>query len=221
MYCNCCSTCCCNTTCNNNEVVYSNNCYYPQYSYPQYSVPCPTPTPICPVPTPVCPIVTYITNIASSTAILSGGTSIPAGTVIPTGSTAVPAGTVTVVNGYTGAPIKNEGGIIPNNGFFTVPVAGRYIISSNQCFNSVATVASTDVREVYIYKVEASTGLVTMIADDSRTPIAGSATCVNVSSVVDLAANDRIFIAVRQTNVAATTIDTVAASGRLAIARIC
>jgi hypothetical protein len=182
-----------------------------------YVVACP---PACP-PTVTCPTVSYITNIATATPVFSGGTSIPVGTIIPAGTTTVPAGTVTVINGYTGSPSSNVGGILANNGFFTIPISGRYVISANICFASVASVVSTDIRELYIYKVDALTNVVSQIAVDSRTPIAGSQTCINVATVADLLAGDRIFIAARQTNTAGVTIDTVATTGRLAITRVC
>lgn len=181
-----------------------------------YQLPCPTPC-----PTPVCPAVSFVSTIATGTPIVAGGTPIPAGTIIPAGTTTVPAGTVTVINGFTGSPTTNVGGVIANNGFFTAPIAGRYVIAANVCFASVATVTPTDVRELYIYRVDAITGIVTQLAVDSRTPIAGSPTCVNIATVADLNAGDRIFIAARQTNATSATIETVATTGRFAITRVC
>jgi hypothetical protein len=143
------------------------------------------------------------------------------GTTIPAGTTTVPAGTVTVITGYTGTPTTNIGGITQNNGFFTVPVNGRYVISANVCFSSVTTVTSTDSRVLYIYRVDAITGLVTLLAVDSRTPIAGSPTCINLATDADLAAGDRIFVAATQTNATGASVDTVAGTGRIAITRVC
>lgn len=212
-----CNNCCCgysnywNSCCN-----CSNNCcYYPTVSY-NYENCIPTPTPIN-----NCPVVSYETYIASSTSIVSGGTSIPVGTIILPTSTTVPVNTVTVINGYTGAPTVNIGGVLPNNGFFTVPITGRYVITANICFSSVTTTTTSDVREVYIYKSAANTGLVTLLAVDSRNPISGSSTCINVATEADLAISDRIFVAVRQTNANSSVINTDPGTGRFTITRIC
>jgi hypothetical protein len=221
------STTYCCKTCNPCKIKCETSCQTPcqtvQYvSYPNY---CQQPcqqyvcAPACP-PAP-CPNITYITYIATSTTIPSGGTSIPIGTIIPAGTTTVPTGTVTVINGYTGAPTTNDGGVISNNGFFTMPIAGRYIITGNICFATPASVSATDFRELYIYTVNAVTGLVTAIADDSRSPISGSPTCINVAADASFAAGDRVFLAARQSTSTGATIDTVAATGRLAIVRVC
>lgn len=175
----------------------------------------------CPVPCPVpCTVVAYYTDIASSTAIISGGSAIPTGTTIPSGSTTIPANTVTVITGYTGIPTTNTGGVIPNNGFFTIPVSGKYAITATICFATVATTLTTDLREVYIYKVDATTSLVTKSANDSRVPIAGSNTCVNVSAYDNFNVGDRVFIAARQINGSSAIIDTVAGVGRLTITKV-
>jgi hypothetical protein len=193
-----------------------NPCYTTCYTACQ-----PACTQVCPAPCPApqCPPVSYITNAATPTNIPSGGTVIPVGTTIGTGITTVPAGTVTVINGYTGAPSTNSGGVIANNGFFTIPVAGRYQVSADVCFDTVATTLASDLREVTIYKVDNATGLVTLQAIDSRVPIATVPTCVNIATTVDFAANDRVFIAARQTNGAAAIIPTVALVGRVSITR--
>lgn len=179
--------------------------------------------PVCPppCPPPQCPTVSFITNAATTTNIPSGGTVLPPGTTIPAGITTVPPGTVTVINGYTGAPSSNIGGITANNGFFTVNIGGRYAVSANVCFDTVPSTLTTDIREVTIYKVETATAQVTLQAIDSRLPIAGSPTCVNIATTIDLASGDRIFVAARQTNGLATIIGTVPAVGRLSITRIC
>lgn len=172
----------------------------------------------CPKPTPV--VVAYITNTATTTAIPSGGTLIPVGTVITTGSTAVPAGTVTVINSFTAAPTTNIGGVTMNNGFFTVPVAGRYSATANNSFDTVSSTDSTDYRSLQIYRVEATSGVVTLVAVDSRTPIVGSATNINLSTEIDLACGDRIFVSALQSNIAAASINTLAYPGRLSLVRI-
>lgn len=193
---------------------YSNNCYNlstnaydSAYSY------------ACQVPKPSQNI-TFITNIATANTIPSGGTSIPAGTVIAPGTTTMPANTVTLINGYTGPTIDNVGGIVLFNGFFNIPENGKYFTNTTICFASPTTTTSTDLREVYIYHVAAITGLVTTLADDSRTPIAGSPICINVSAAAHFNAGDRIFIAVRQITSDASSVSTVADVGRVAITRI-
>jgi hypothetical protein len=198
---NCCRNNCCKTT----TCCQPATCQTVTYAVPQCA--------------PACPNVRYVTNIATATTVPSGGTAIPIGTTIASGITTVPAGTVTVINGYTGAPTVNEGGITSNNGFFTVPVAGAYDITANITFASVPSVISSDIREVFIYRVSAQTNIVTQIAVDSRTPIAASTTSINVSTAEVLAAGDRVFIAVIQTNAGAVSVDTVAVVGRLSIIR--
>ena len=187
-------------------------------NYPWCFSPC---YPPAPCPPPQCPRVCYITNAATTTNIPSGGTVIPVGATISAGNTTVPAGTVTVINGYTSAPSTNAGGVTANNGFFSIPIAGTYNVAANVCFNTVASILPTDIREVTIYKVDLSTGIVTLQAIDSRTPIAGSPTCVNVATTIDFASGDRVFVGVRQTNGASTVIDTVPLAGRISIARNC
>ncbi len=214
-YGNTCTTqCYCKTNCNPCSTVVCQ----PQYTQ-QCVVACP---PVCPTPCPpVCPNVTFISGIATATTIPAGGTFIPVGTTIAAGTTTVPAGTVTVITGYTGTPTTNIGGITQNNGFFTVPVAGRYVLAANVCFASVTTTTATDSRVLYLYRVAADTGLVTLLAVDSRSPITGSPTCINLATDADLNAGDRIFVAATQTNATGVTVDTVAGTGRIALTRIC
>lgn len=226
--CTCCDCSSCNTVTSDAKIYYypNNSDYtgYPRcYTNPtvnnnnsscQYQ--CPQP----PTPTPVCPTITYITTIASSNSIVSGGGPIMQGTIIPAGSTTVPANTVVVINGYTGAPSTNQGGILPNNGFFTLPVAGRYFIGANICYGSVPVTTTADIRETFIYKVDGVSGVVSAIAVDSRIPIQGASTCVEVSTVENFSANDRVFIAVRQLS-PISPVDTVPGNGRLSITRLC
>jgi hypothetical protein len=168
-----------------------------------------------------CPNITYINGIASATTIISGGAPIPVGTVIIPGTTTVPAGTVTVINGYTGAPTTNVGGIIQNNGFFTVPTSGRYIIAADVCFVAPTLVSATDSRVLYIYSVNAITGLVSLLAVDSRLPIMGLPTCINLTAIADLTCNDRIFVAATQLSATGESVSTIAGTGRISITRIC
>ena len=176
----------------------------------------------CPVNVPrPCPVETrveYIADNISSVAVPSGGTAIPAGSVIPTGSTAPPPGTVTVMTGFTFTPISNVGGIIMNNGFFTVPTTATYSISVSGSFEVVLSTIATDFREIGIYKVDSITGLVSTIALDSRTPITGTATSINVSAMTKLNANDRVFAAARQSNAAAGSLS-LNGPGQIAIVK--
>jgi len=177
-------------------------------------VPCTTP---CTTP---CPQVSFISNTATATTVTSGGILLPVGTVIASGTTTVPAGTVTVITGFTGTPTTNIGGIIPNNGFFTIPCAGRYTITGNACFSSVVTVATTDYRQLSIYRTDATTGVTTLLATDSRNPISGMPTCINVATTADLASGDRIFFAATQTSTGGVAVN-VEAGGRYSITRLC
>lgn len=208
----CCNSCCdpCRST---KRTIY----YYTPNSCNPCCTPSTCPCPV-PVPTPTSSVV-YITNVATPTTVISGGTALPIGTTIPAGNTTVPAGTVTVINGYTGAPTTNIGGIISNNGFFTIPVSGTYNINANVTFAVPLSVAAGDFREVYIYKVSNATTLVTAIADQTAYPISGSTTSINVSANEEFLAGDRFFIAARQFTTGGASIDTVAAVGRLAVVR--
>lgn len=172
----------------------------------------------CPTPCPT--IVAYITTPTAPIAVPSGGARIPSGTIIATGSTAVPVNTVTVINSLSAAPSTNIGGVTMNNGFFTAPVAGRYSITGNICFDSVSTVAAGEYRELLIYSVAATTGEVKLAAVANTVPIAGNDICLNVSTAIDLAINDRVFIAVRQLNTLAAAINTGVDPGRFAMVRI-
>ena len=200
--------------CNRNCYEACNPCYNPCYTTTNNNNCCPpTPTP------PVNNVVSYIAGIPTANAIPSGGAAIPNGTIIPAGSTTVPAGTVTPITGYTGTPVNNQGGISLSNGFFTVPIAGRYAVAAYICFAATDIVFGTDLRAVSIYRVDALTNATSQIATDARVPITGSNTCVNISTVAELNAGDRIFVAARQVNAAGAVISTVAGAGRIAITR--
>ena len=228
-------SCSSNPCCYNTNTNKCNPCCYSTKCTPVCNPVCnPACTPVCspynaynvcnPIyiqPTPPTPVtsVAYITNSATQTAVPSGGAMIPEGTIIPFGSTTIPVGTVTVITGFTAAPTTNYGGVSINNGFFTVPIRGSYIVAANICFESVAAVAPTDLRELLIYRVAASTGLVTLIAADSRLPIVGSSTCINLSTAVHLETGDRLFVAARQINALAASINTLLSPGRFALIR--
>lgn len=205
----------------NNYLSYYNS----YYGYPSTSGCNPCQTTTCMTPcqpiTNTCPNITYINGIASATTIISGGAPIPVGTVIIPGTTTVPAGTVTVINGYTGSPTTNSGCIIQNNGFFTVPTAGQYIITANVCFATSTVVAPTDSRVLYIYRVNAVTGLVTLMAIDSRLPVMGLPTCINLTTTDNFNSNDRIFVASTQLSSTGESVSTIAGTGKISIARVC
>ena len=196
-------------------------CPQPQQCCPQ-PVCCPQPQQFCcptPCPTP-CSDVVYITEIPVAVVIPSGGIAIPTGTIIPAGTTTLPVGTLTLINGYGISPITNLGGITLNNGFFTVPVAGKYSLTTDVVFQPTSTVVPTDLRELFIYRIAAGTGVTTLLAVDTRVPVAGNPTAVNVSTGAYLNAGDRIFIAARQISAGAVSISTVPNSGRVAILKV-
>lgn len=163
-------------------------------------------------------VVALVTGIETSVVVPSGNTPIPENTIILPNTTVVPANTVTVLSGYTSPATTNMGGILSTNGFFTIPVSGRYSISAFITFELVQSSASTDMRALYIYRVNRA-GLVTVIGVDSRFPVSGSTTSINVATLAELCAGDRIFLAVLQTS-GSVPISTVANGGRLAITKI-
>ena len=207
---------CCYSTCNNLSYNPCNtqcaNICQPQLCQPLCQ-------PIC----PPCPTVVFISNTATVTSIPSGGTLIAPGTTIPAGSTTVPANSVTVIAGFTGTPTTNTGGVINSNGFFLIPISGRYVITGNVCFSVPATVAPGDFRELILYRVDATTGLVTQLAIDSRVPLSNLPTCINLSTNADLNAGDRVFLAARQVTVVngLPVAINANADGRIAITRVC
>jgi len=169
--------------------------------------------PVCnpcqPVSNP-CPNITYIALASIATTVPTGGTP------IPIGSTTIPAGTVTVINGFTGVPATNIGGITLINGQFAVPCAGRYFISGTVCF--VANAVGT--RTLYIYRVDASTGIISQLAANTVPAVSATVpTCVNASTAADLRAGDRIFFAVTQTSGA--NLDTTVTDNRFVITHLC
>jgi len=141
-------------------------------------------------------------------------------TPIPVGSTTIPAGTVTVITGFTGTPTTNIGGITVNagTGQFTVPIAGRYTISAFVTFDAPTGFGSVGTREVYIYKIDATTSIISLFASDSRNAVATGQTSVTVSTIADLKAGDRIFFAAAQNS--GTTITTTT-NNRFVISRTC
>lgn len=187
----------------------------------------PASTVVCPNPCNPCPTIIYSATVGTTIAIPSGGGEIPGGSTIPAGSTTVPAGTVTVITPYLNV-ISFQGGITVLNGFFTVPCSGQYLITTVGCFTTAGTTTAGDFRKLYIYSVDHVSGLVTLQAEESVVPIPTGPngtttghTCLNLSYIVDLKANDRVFIAARQvTQLGDTTVVNLSANTRTAIKRL-
>ena len=184
-------------------------CYNPcqtQCQTPCYN-PCP---PACPPPCPpICPTVTYVASPATVTTVPSGGTPIPIGATTITG--------VTPITGFTGTPTTNIGGITvnPATGQFTIPIAGRYLLSA---FVAFAPNSFGGTRDVYIYKIDGSTGVITLLAANT-TPGNTSITSYNTVTTFDnLQVGDRIFFAATQNSGAPVTVTT---ESRFGITRLC
>jgi len=179
---------------------------------PRCSSPCQSQSP-CRPPCDLgrCPNVAYITSSVVATSVPTGGIA------IPTGSTTIPGGTVTVITGYTGTPTTNIGGIQLNfaTGQFTISCTGRYLLSISICF--IANPTGT--REVYIYKIDAITALISLLASDTRNATVTGNTCASVTTVSDLNTNDRIFFAVTQSSGA--VLSTASDTSRYIITRLC
>lgn len=177
---------------------------------------CPTPyiSNCCSQP-PIVNDIAYVDDIVAPTTITAGGAAIAPGTVIAPGSTIVPAGTVTAVTGF-GAPSTNIGGIVLNNGFLTIPITARVGLSATVTFDTAAAGALTDVRAVYLYRVAAGSGLVSLLAAQSQIPVTAEPTHVNVATEALLSAGDRVFLAVRAVGAAPLTVT----GGRLAIFKL-
>lgn len=141
---------------------------------------------------PACPNVTYITVAPTVTTIPTGGMAIPAGV------TTIPSATVTVINGFTGSPTTNVGGIILNtaNGQFTIPISGRYLLSGFISF----TANTTGTRETYIYKIDSTTGVISLLTSDTRNATSAGVTSVTITTVAELNAGNQIFFAVTQSS---------------------
>ena len=163
-----------------------------------------------------CPTVSYITGIANATQI-------PANTSLQNN--------ITTIIGYS-IPTTNMGGIVisPNNGQFTIPINGRYIITVFIGFvesimangNPVSTSPAT--RQIYIYKISNSISAPTLLTEDSKNATYSVSSVVNtyisIATTADLTAGDRIFVAASQTNVNNITIPTTT-DGRFTITRLC
>lgn len=199
-----------NMSCYNNSYYGCNpyySRYYNSYCQPQnccqpfsyYPPPCPTP--------PVCTQVAYIIGAPTPTTIPSNtvGT---APTLIPVGSTTIPAGTVNPIIGYTAVPTTNIGGVTVNttNGQFTIPAAGRYIITGYFGFSSNAVGS----RELYVYKIDGTTGVISLLALDSRNAVTttGEPTNITITTAWSFNASDRVFFAATQNSGSSLTTTT-------------
>lgn len=166
--------------------------------------PCVTPcvAPCPPIePCPPCPTVAFIATT-------------PVGTSIPTGSSVSLSGTPTPITSLS--PNTNIGNIGINtvNGQLTVPIAGRYIITSYIDFPANAT----GTRESYIYSVSGVNNILTLLAYDSRNATSVGSTNISISTTANLNAFDRIYFAATQSS--GTTLTTLTDS-RFTIVRVC
>ena len=203
-----------------NNSPYNYGCVYPQSYYNRaYCNPCNNPCsnpcqPIQCAPIPCQPVINQCPNVSYIT-------SIPTGTVIPSGA-AAPIGTVTPILGYSPVPSTSIGGITLNatNGQFTVPIVGRYIITAFIGFVETPTTIIGGTRQLYIYKVDGTTGALTLLAEDSRNAVTTGNTYISIATTADLNAGDRIFVAATQNNTAAIPVTTTT-DGRFTITRLC
>lgn len=164
--------------------------------------------------------VVWSNSIFNPTSVPSGGTAIPAGNFVSFDSNILPNGTVTLISGFCGFPNVNIGGIVLTNGFFTVPLTGNYIIFGNITFQSVSGVTQSDLREISLYKIDFSTKEILPIVTNSKIPVSGSNTSLNIVGMDNLKGRDRVFMAVRQKNSLGQILDTVPGSGRITISLI-
>lgn len=197
--------------CNQNRYCYNNNCS-------PYIIQCP--------PQQICPNVTFITSATAPFPVLST----PPGTVPtpPIGATSLLASpTIIPISGPTlvTTPETNCGGINynPSNGQFTIPISGRYIISAFISFAAIPIGNNLGIsREVYIFKVDAQTNIIILLAADTRAPTTVGPTRITVTTIANLNANDRIFFAVAQNTGQIIDIFPIAdPANRFAITRIC
>lgn len=173
-------------------------------SYPNYCPPISCNN-ICPpiIPPPTIPIQTltptYIISAVTATNIPSGGVPIPANSII------IPPNTVTIIGGFTGVPSTSIGNCVTFsalNSQFTVNSAGTYLISGSIAFLPQAlpiTPPSTNIRAFYIYKIDGVSGIISLVAADSREVYNGiSLIQITLTTHVYLNANDKIFFASTQ-----------------------
>ena len=203
---------------------YYNRPYNPCYTSPLNPPGCVNPCPPVnvPPPNPLCPNITVITSAITPFNIPSA----PAGTAavpVPIGATSIPNNsTITPINTQNlFNPEVNFGGIsyTPVNGQFTVPVAGRYLVSATFSFASLET---GGIRDVYIYKVDAVTRVISLLAGDSRNAVAVGTTRVTITTVANLNVTDSIFFAAAQNSGSGLNIFPIGdPTNRFIITRLC
>lgn len=156
--------------------------------------------------------VSYDTISSTSTSLPNN----PTPTVVQVGSTSY-AGVVTPITGFTATPIVNIGGITYNNttGQFTISSAGNYLISTNAGF---AINSTSGTRELYIYKIDGITGVISLLASDSRNATSVGATYITLTTNAYLNVGDRIFVGANQSS--GITLPTVS-NNRLSIIKLC
>ena len=180
-----------------------------------------------------CPTVSVITTATAPFAVPTtpiGKAPIP----IPENATSIPPGsTIIRITGATllTRPEINSGGIKynKNNGQFTVPLTGRYIITAFLSFAGlianamgVGILSIGDIRDVYIYRVHSATGIISLLAADSRDTVSHGPLRVTVTVTTNLNAGDHIFFAVSQNTGATINIFSTSDPANLfSITRIC
>lgn len=173
------------------------------------------------------PEIIFEASTGTPITLVTGGMDIPVGTVIPPNSTTVPPNTVTVIKPFLNLR-SFRGGISLNDGFFTVPADGQYLITIMATFMNPPLVSQIiDYRALYIYKVEYRSqpqGVVTLVAKAttiSTLPFQVANTDLTLSYIANLKANDRIFMAARQvTRDGDNSTITISQNTRVAIRRI-
>jgi hypothetical protein len=87
----------------------------------------------------------------------------------------------------------------PTNGYFTVPLSGKYFIGANFSFtNSHTTIFTKRRRDVVLYKISASTGKYTTLTSASVTATAIGDTRISIGWIDYLNAGDSVFFGIYQ-----------------------
>ena len=98
-----------------------------------------------------------------------------------------PLGSIVTISGFPGSIAVNEGGIgIGNNGNFTIPITGNYLISASINLTSQAVANNTTVN-LYIFQTNVL-GNSTIIVQNTQ-PIPQSNTTITVSVTIGGTAN--------------------------------
>lgn len=115
-------------------------------------------------------------------------------------------------------PINNSNIITLSNGQFTIPISGQYLITTYIGFDDSTTDNGT--RQLYIYKINESSGVTTLVSSNNRNATTGYNTYISIATVVDITANDKIYFAISQVNSTTTTLSTMP-DARFEINRLC